>query len=448
MPTIAAQLVEAGLTGGPWMRDAIAKVQGGESIQSVVEQVQKEIVKKVPLKDKGADYFVALEPLSHDESRNARAVAETMDEVMRTPGVTRGAVMPDACPAGPKGIIPVGGVVESDYIHPSMHSADICCSVMLSEYDCGPRELLDAVHNITHFGPGGRSDQRFQLDRSIVARMERNPFFDAQDRDHAARFLGTQGDGNHFAFVGTRESTGRSCLVTHHGSRKLGAVLYKKGRKAAKKHCKNLCPESLNPWLDFDTETGEAYWEALQIVRDWTKANHEAIHQGNQFYSAQKDNFWNEHNFVFQRDGKFLHAKGATPAYEDWAHDATGLTLIPMNMAEPILITKGKNNHDALGFAPHGAGRNYSRTKHKTRVEGTEEEIFARETQGLDVRFFSGKIDVTELPSAYKNAEQVREQMERFGLAEVVDRVLPYGSIMAGDWESDALWRQRKAGRG
>jgi hypothetical protein len=35
-------------------------------------------------------------------------------------------------------------------------------------------------------------------------------------------------------------------------------------------------------------------------------------------------------------------------------------------------------------------------------------EIFEEKTKGLDVRFFSNEIDITELPSAYKNAATVR----------------------------------------
>ena len=73
----------------------------------------------------------------------------------------------------------------------------------------------------------------------------------------------------------------------------------------------------------------------------------------------------------------------------------------------------------------------------------TKEEVFAEETAGLDVRFFSNEIDVTELPSAYKNAATVRAQMEEFGLGEVVDEVLPYGCIMAGDWQKNAPWKRK-----
>ena len=60
------------------------------------------------------------------------------------------------------------------------------------------------------------------------------------------------------------------------------------------------------------------------------------------------------------------------------------------------------------------------------------------------MRFYSGEIDVSELPSAYKNADEVQRQMQHFGLADVADRVLPYGCIMAGDWQKNAPWKKRK----
>jgi RNA-splicing ligase RtcB len=111
-------------------------------------------------------------------------------------------------------------------------------------------------------------------------------------------------------------------------------------------------------------------------------------------------------------------------------------------MAEPVLIVEGKTTNSNLGFAPHGAGRNMSRTAHKkTKGETPIDEIFVEETKGLDVRFFSNEIDITELPSAYKNAATVRSQMDEFGLGEVIDEVLPYGSIMAGNWQKNAPWK-------
>jgi RNA-splicing ligase RtcB len=161
------------------------------------------------------------------------------------------------------------------------------------------------------------------------------------------------------------------------------------------------------------------------------------------------DRFWNEHNFVFRKsDGLFYHGKGATPAFDGWAADATDLTIIPLNMAEPILIARGKNASHGLGFSPHGAGRNFSRTQHKRQMEGrSDEEIFAEETKGIDARFFMGIADISELPSAYKNAASVRARIEYFGLAEIVDEVMPYGCIMAGDWEQNAPWKIKAAAK-
>ena len=68
--------------------------------------------------------------------------------------------------------------------------------------------------------------------------------------------------------------------------------------------------------------------------------------------------------------------------------------------------------------------------------------IMKAETQGLDVRFYTGVTDISQLPSAYKNAETVVRDIKAFSLAKTVDRVLPYGSIMAGDGNRDAPWRK------
>jgi tRNA-splicing ligase RtcB len=98
-----------------------------------------------------------------------------------------------------------------------------------------------------------------------------------------------------------------------------------------------------------------------------------------------------------------------------------------------------------LGFAPHGAGRNLSRTKHKYSKTGqTKEELFAEETQGIDARFYFNQIDISELPSAYKDANDVKQQITDFKLANIIDEIQPYGCIMAGDWEQDAPWRKKK----
>jgi RNA-splicing ligase RtcB len=174
----------------------------------------------------------------------------------------------------------------------------------------------------------------------------------------------------------------------------------------------------------------------LQGIRLWTRGNHFAIHDlvARSLGVKIEDRFWNEHN-IFRRSDGLFYQRGATPAWADFAADSSGLTLIPLNMREPILITRGRDAENGLGFAPHGAGRNFSRSAYMRRhAELSEAELVAQETQGIDARFFFGIPDVSELPSAYKNAATVRRQIEEYGLANVVETKEPYGCIMAGDW--------------
>ncbi len=256
-----------------------------------------------------------------DEEDNVAKVRETMTALMRTPTIEAGAIMPDACPAGPVGTIPVGGVAAArNAIHPGMHSADICCSVMITDLgDADPKAVLDAAQSVTHFGPGGRPQgKRFTTSLKLLDAFRENPFLNSPKLLRMAQeHMGTQGDGNHFLFVGRSRKTGRTAIVTHHGSRGPGAVLYKHGMHVAEKFRKELSPETAkqNAWIPADTEEGRDYWEALQLIRKWTKANHNAIHQAT--VEAARvgdvgDRFWNEHNFVFKRDDLFYHGKGAT----------------------------------------------------------------------------------------------------------------------------------------
>ena len=390
----------------------------------------------------GLSFHCNIRAGDEDEVKNIADVSDTMRALMRTPTIEAGAIMPDACPAGPLGTIPVGGVVAArNAIHPGMHSADICCSVMISDMgNADPKAVLDAATAVTHFGPGGRDNgQRFSVSLKLLDAFRENPFLNTNAMLEVAQtHMGTQGDGNHFLFVGRSRKTGRTALVTHHGSRGPGAKLYKGGMEVAEQYRRALSPATLkqNAWIPADTDDGRAYWDALHLIRRWTKANHNGLHQAvvERAKATLSDRFWNEHNFVFERDGLFYHGKGATPAWDAYAADATGLTLIPLNMAEPILVVKGRDAAHGLGFSPHGAGRNFSRTEHRRRNGAvTAEAMLQAETAGLDIRFHAGAIDVSELPSGYKRADAVVQQIKDYGLAEIEDYIDPFGCIMAGD---------------
>lgn len=446
-------ILNFGYKPGKWFKEAIefanANNLEGKELEDYLKRVSPPQFEPFA---ENKPFYVNIIAENELEEKNVAIVTKTMVELMKTPTMVKGAIMPDACPTGEIGQIPVGGIaVARNAIHPAMHSADICCSMMMSSIGKFPPEkVLDIAQDVTHFG-GLDYKTEFELPKGFNDKIKNNKFLNnpksiAMSQQH----FGTQGDGNHFLFVGISKNTGETVIVTHHGSRGFGAQLFNVGMKTAEYFRKDISPKTLpvNAWIPYETEEGKSYWEALQVVREWTKANHSVIHDNisKKLNSEITSRLWNEHNFVFKDGDLFYHAKGATPLDKKFLPDAENdLRIVPLNMNEPILIIKGETNEQNLGFAPHGAGRNMSRNQHiRENVGKTKEEIFNEETKNIDVRFYSGHIDISELPSAYKNAAKVREQMEYFKLGTVVDEIIPYGCIMAGDWQVDAPWRNKK----
>lgn len=445
-------LIDLGYEPSKWFGAAISYANENnlstEEIRSYIESIVPKTLEPLSIP---INFHQNILANNEHEQKNVDSVNEAMESFLTIPTIVNAAIMPDACPTG-KGEIPVGGIIATqNAIHPRMHSADICCSVMATDLGyVEPKMVLDYAFETTHFGIGGRDrdNQLVRLPADLKEKIESNYYLNSnKSLKYADTHLGTQGDGNHFLFVGISKGNGHTYLVTHHGSRGFGANLYNEGVYKAEMFRKEIAPNISvkNAWIPYNTKEGFDYWEALQIVREWTKLNHESIHDAIAYkmLTPTSYRFWNEHNFVFKQDDIFYHAKGATPMSDGFVPDSTdGLRLVPLNMSQPILVMKESINHTSLGFAPHGAGRNFSRSEHKKTKLATKtaEELFYEETEGLDVRFFSGKIDISELPSAYKDANKVKEQIKYFNLGSIVDEIEPYGCIMAG--HMDKPWRK------
>lgn len=438
-------LIELGFTPNKTFKSALEYINQHDLIDdkeiidymNSLQPVYKELY-KVPV-----SFHRNIKAENNTEVENINKVVDTMNQIMVTPTILNGCIMPDACPTR-EGEIPVGSVIVTENaIHPGFHSADICCSLMMTNLGKIPhRNVMDISYTTTQFGQGGRKEhggwENLLYDNKNFVELIESNYYTKDYLVKAAKHLGTQGDGNHFLYVGTLKSTGDTVLVTHHGSRGFGASVYKKGMATAEKFRKDISPQTdkKSAWIPYNELEGLLYWEALQIIREWTKLNHESIHNKicNKLKLQYLDRFWNEHNFVFKDENLFYHAKGATPLSNKFVPDSIdGLRLIPLNMKEPILIVKGETNETNLGFAPHGAGRNISRNTHKKgNIKEDIKDIFNKETKGLDVRFAAGGIDISELPSAYKDAKSVKKQIEEFNLGEIVDEIFPFGCIMAG----------------
>lgn len=443
-------LIELGYEPASWFGEALATLQGcsdEDEVRFVCDTLVESCkVYTIPLHESPVPYKVYADATNEDEAANLMAATNAMDNIMVTPTIIGGALMPDTCPVGGNNI-PVGGVaITEGTIHPEMHSSDVCCSVATSVFQEGhydTSEILDVAMSVTHFGPGGRKRMQYGLEDDPLYNRILNNYFTKDYVEKAVSHMATQGDGNHFLFIGRSHNTGRIQVVTHHGSRGFGASVYKKGLHEAKQNCKKICPETTNPWLDYDSDIGKEYWEALQIIKAWTHLNHNVIHNRllNKLCIGRDDFYWNEHNFVFKDGNRFYHAKGSTPMDPKFNVGETPYEhrrLIPLNMSQPVLVVVPTEENE-LGFAPHGAGRNLSRAEFFRRNGGKS---FDKEVEGLDIRFYSGTEDHSEFPSAYKNADEVVRQIEEYKLASVVDRINPLGCIMGGKFNTP--WKKVK----
>ena len=60
----------------------------------------------IPLYEEPKDFIVNIRAEHESEQDNVEKVIQTMKVLMKTPTLVGGAVMPDACPTGPEGLIP------------------------------------------------------------------------------------------------------------------------------------------------------------------------------------------------------------------------------------------------------------------------------------------------------------------------------------------------------
>jgi tRNA-splicing ligase RtcB len=117
------------------------------------------------------------------------------------------------------------------------------------------------------------------------------------------------------------------------------------------------------------------------------------------------------HNFTQMENhfGKnlWITRKGAIQAGADQ------LGIIPGSMGTKSYIIRGKGNTLSYNSCSHGAGRRFSRSEARRRLTMAD---FDREMKGVECRRSEALID--ELPSAYKDIDQVMEDQK--DLVEVV----------------------------
>ena len=316
--------------------------------------------------------------------------------------------------------LPIGGVLACENaVIPYAVGVDIACRMKLSVLDT-PVDSLESRFNLykeslekgTRFGVGVEHKPKQEhavLDRDWnVTRITR------EKKDIAWRQLGTSGSGNHFAEFGVLTVDSEDpqlgiapgqyvALLSHSGSRGVGAAVCNTYSAVAQRMLpRRYADLGRLAWLSLDTQDGQEYWDAMNLMGDYAEANHAVIHRlvtkllGAEVIAGVE----NHHNFAWKEfhGGRELvvHRKGATPA------GVGVLGVIPGSMADPAFIVRGRGNIQSLGSASHGAGRRMSRRQAKDTFRFNH---IRRELEQQGIHVLAAGSD--EVPGVYKDIREV-----------------------------------------
>lgn len=379
----------------------------------------------------------------YGESEIEVGAKEQMKVAMKLPVTVAGALMPDAHQGYG---LPIGGVLATNNaVIPYGVGVDIGCRMALSIFDM-PASLLDTetdtlketILKHTRFGAGNGYLKHERVDHAVLE----NKLFSENNllaslKDKAWTQLGSSGGGNHFVEFGMVEFNEKDevldidkgvylGLLTHSGSRGLGATVAAHYTKLAKSLCKLPYQAQNLAYLDLNTMEGQEYWMAMNLAGDYASACHEVIHEkiraalGAELLAKIE----NHHNFAWKERWNeqevVVHRKGATPA----AKGVMG--IIPGSMATPGFLVRGKGDMAAIQSASHGAGRLMSRTQAIKTLSSVELKNMLSD-QGITL--LGAGMD--EAPMAYKDIHTVMASQKE--LVDIVAKFSPKIVRMADD---------------
>lgn len=349
---------------------------------------------------------------------NTRAQAE---QTARMPFVfPHVALMPDAhlgLGATVGSVIPTLGAII-----PAAVGVDIGCGMIAvrtqyvaDELPADRRPLREAIERAIPLSAGAanRKVSRAHTEQRLAALTEMAHEAGFEPGSYAKQWelqLGTLGSGNHFIEV-TVDEESRVWLFLHSGSRGVGNKIAQKHIKVAQDLCRRWwipLPDRDLAYLVEDTEEFWAYIREMRWAQHYALLNREemmdrVVRQFSEWVSGEVERTEEincHHNYTEQEDhfGKrvWLSRKGAIDA----SLGRPG--LIPGSMGTASYVVSGRGNKVALDSAPHGAGRNFSRSAARRRF--TADDLRAAMT-GIEYRDTDAFID--EIPAAYKDIDQV-----------------------------------------
>ena len=388
---------------------------------------------------------------------------ETIQKLLDNP-VTAGKpvrIMPDTHDG--KGIVIGFTMPVGEWVNPNHIGVDIGCGMLCAEIkstitpdmyidiDQRIREVVPMGFEVHHWNEGDgfmkflKAMDMFRIIQGIIlGKNDITPLCDKIGMDYHLWLLslGTLGGGNHFIELGRSEKTGKYYLTIHSGSRNFGKRVcdyhaknldgYKKMLGEEVERIKQTLPKQ--QWNDAIKEakkrlqgregylTGEAkedYLKDMYIAQAYASVNrYTMLHLILQRMGWQSGKVIETvHNYISPKDN--IIRKGAVSA-----HIGEEL-IIPMNMADGILLCRGKGNEDWNCSAPHGAGRLFSRTAAKEQL--SMDEFRERMSSVYSTSVCESTLD--ESPMAYKPTDEVRSLIEP--TVEVLDVIKPVINLKA-----------------
>jgi tRNA-splicing ligase RtcB len=318
----------------------------------------------------------------------------------------------------------VGSVIPTlGAIIPAAVGVDIGCGMIAvrtqyarNELPEDRRPLREAIERAVPLSAGAanRTVSREHTEERLthLRELAEKAGFDPQS--YAGRWelqLGTLGSGNHFIEV-TVDELDRVWLFLHSGSRGVGNKIAQKHIAVARKLCEQWWIDLPHRDLAYLAEGTPEFWAYIREMR-WAQTyallNREemmdrVVRQFSEWVGGPSVDRLEEinchHNYTEQEEhfgrSVWLSRKGAINA------EAGRDGLIPGSMGTASYVVRGKGNVVALRSAPHGAGREYSRSRaRKTFTRDQLREAMA----GIEYRDTDAFID--EIPAAYKDIDRV-----------------------------------------
>lgn len=340
----------------------------------------------------------------------------------------------------------------TDRIVPNLIGVDIGCGVISWKLGKIPQKFDKLDKFIRKNIPSGRNINDEEVDIKTMASIFHSftdmslEQFDGEVRDvcdrtgqnynYVWRSLGSLGGGNHFIEV-DKDTNGELWLTIHCGSRNFGlkVAMYHQ-TQAEKQTLTSVTPEQMKAAIEkikkekqgkaigeaitklkkrasvrkhkrtgLEYLTGakaDQYFHDMNIAQLFAQFNRRLIGHAilTGFYKVGYKNIEvieSVHNYINFKDR--IVRKGSISAHEGEK------VIIPLNMADGIIVGTGKGNEDWNNSAPHGAGRRMSRRKAK---ESLSLEQFQNTMRRNGVwTSTADKHTLDEAPGAYKPAKKI-----------------------------------------